>query len=166
MAFDESRRGRRTKFLVVVDSTPECRVALRFASHRAKRVGGGVVMLHVVDQPEGSAEAAHWISVAEQLKAEQREAAEALLQELAAEVMKDSGIMPEFVIREGRPQDELVALVADEPHVLCLVLGAAPGSQGPGPLVTQLAGRLSGSFQIPILVIPGTLSDEMIAELT
>ncbi len=166
MPFDESRRGRRTKFLVVVDSTPECRVALRFASHRAKRVGGGVVMLHVIDEPEGATDAAHWISVAEQLKAEQREAAEALMQELAAEVMKDSGIMPEFVIREGRPQDELVSLIGDEPHILALVLGAAPGNQGPGPLVSQLAGRMSGSFRIPILVIPGTLSDDMIGELT
>lgn len=166
MPFDESRRGRRNKFLVVVDATPECRVALRFASHRAKKIGGGVIMLHVIQEPEGTAEASHWISVAEQLQTEQRDAAEQLMQDLAAEVMQDSGIMPEFVIRDGRSQDELVTLVGEEPHILALVLGASPGKEGPGPLVSHLAGKLSGTFRTPILIIPGTLSDEMIAELT
>lgn len=163
MAVDESRRGRRTKFLVVVDNTAECRVALRFASHRAKRIDGGVVMLHVIEEEP---DAQHWVSVAEQLKEEQREAAEHLMQDLAKEVLADSGIMPEFVIREGRKQDQLLGLVNEDPYILALVLGAAPGNQGPGPLVTQLAGKASGTFSIPILLIPGTLSPEMIAELT
>lgn len=163
MSVDESRRGKRTKFLVVVDNTAECRVALRFASHRAKRIDGGVVMLHVIEEEP---DAQHWVSVAEQLKEEQREAAEHLMQDLAKEVLADSGIMPEFVIREGRKQDQLLGLVNEDPYILALVLGAASGSQGPGPLVSQLAGKLSGTFSIPILLIPGTLSPEMIAELT
>ena len=36
---------RRTKFLAVVDDTPECRVAVKFASRRARNVSGGVVRL-------------------------------------------------------------------------------------------------------------------------
>ena len=38
----------RRKFLVVVDQTPECAVALRFASRRAQHTGGIVTLLYIV----------------------------------------------------------------------------------------------------------------------
>ena len=50
---DTDPRARRN-FLVVVDDTPECRVALRFACMRAHRTGGGVVLLRVIEPAEGS----------------------------------------------------------------------------------------------------------------
>ena len=60
------------KFMIVVDDTPECTNALRFAARRAAKTGGGVVMLYVI-RPE---EFQHWIGVAEVMRAEAREAAE------------------------------------------------------------------------------------------
>src|SRR6266581_1527619 len=36
------------KFLVIIDQTPECRVALRFAARRAQHTGGIVTLLYVV----------------------------------------------------------------------------------------------------------------------
>lgn len=153
---------RRHKFLVVVDDTPEVRAALRFATRRARNVGGGVTLLRVIVPGDSQL----WAGVGEIMREEAREEAEKLLQTMADHVQTDSGIMPELVIREGRTKDELLALIAEDPSIRILVLAAAPGKDGPGPLVTALAGQMSGELQIPITVVPGTLSDEQIDDLT
>jgi nucleotide-binding universal stress UspA family protein len=153
---------RRSKFLVVVDATPECKLALRFATHRARNVGGGVTLLHVIE-PAATQE---WVAVAKMMQQEAREEAERLLQNLATQVHEESGITPELVIREGRAKDELLALIGEDPSIRILVLGAGTGSDGPGPLVTALAGQMSGSLSIPITLVPGGLTLEQIDALT
>ena len=53
------------KFLVVVDETPECMNAMRFAARRAQNTGGGVVMLYVIAPDDFQ----HWVGVAELMQA-------------------------------------------------------------------------------------------------
>ena len=146
------------KFLVVVDETPECINALRFAAQRAAKTGGGVQMMFVI-QPD---EFQHWIGVAEVMREEAREAAEARFQELAGRVQDSTGITPEFVIREGVTADEVLAQIKDDPEIGLLVLGAGTGSEGPGPLVTAMAGRLAGKMPVPVTVVPGAMTREEI----
>ncbi len=55
-------------FLVVVDDSEELRVALHFASRRAKRTGGRVSLLYV-QQP---AEFQHWMAVGDLMREEAR----------------------------------------------------------------------------------------------
>jgi len=152
----------RTKFLVVVDETPECRLALRFACRRAARTRGGVVLLFVIEP----AEFQHWMAVENLMKEEAREEAERILQELATEVNEESGIVPEFRIREGRKQDEILAMLDEDPDIRLLVLGASAEKEGPGPLVSALAGQMSGSMRVPVTVVPGSLTTEEIDEVT
>src|SRR3546814_17711518 len=54
---------RRSKFLVVVDDTQESRVALRYATRRARNIRCGVVLLRVVEPVAFQ----QWASVAEKL---------------------------------------------------------------------------------------------------
>jgi len=152
----------RRKFLCVVDDSPECRLALRFAFRRAARTGGGVILLYVIEP----ADFQHWMAVENLMREEAREAAEEVLQTLADEVNEWSGIMPEFSIREGRKQDEVLALLEEEPEIRLLVLGASAEKDGPGPLVTALAGPLSANMRVPVTVVPGNLSIEQIDEIT
>ena len=86
------------KFMVVVDETPECMNAMRFAARRAAKTGGGVVMLYVIAPDDFQ----HWMGVAELMRQEARDAAEQRLSELATEVHNLSGVTPEFVIRRLR----------------------------------------------------------------
>lgn len=155
---------RRSKFLVVVDDTDEVRVAVRYATRRARNVRCGVVMLRVIEPVDFQ----QWAGVAEMMRSEAHEAAENLLQKLAEQVNQDSGLMPELVIREGVAKDELLKLVDEDPDIRMLVLAAAPGKsgEGPGPLVSALAGQMAGDLKFPITVIPGALSDEQIDRLT
>ena len=149
-------------FLVVVDATEEMRVALRYAALRARHTGGKVALLYVIEPSDLQ----QWMAVETLMREEKRQEAEALLAKLSAEVKDLAGSMPVMHIREGRRRDELLALLEEEPSISILVLAAGTGAEGPGPLVTQLVGKMSGKMRVPVTVVPGSLSDEQIAALT
>lgn len=158
----ETEAKRRSKFLVVVDDTDEVRVAVRYATRRARNVRSGVVMLRVIEPVDFQ----QWAGVAEIMRSEAHEAAEDLLQKLAEQVNQESGLLPELVIREGVAKTEILKLIDEDPDIRMLVLAAAPSAEGPGPLVSALAGQMAGELKFPITVIPGGLSDEQIDRLT
>ncbi len=156
------RMRRRRKFLVCVDDTPECRVALSYASRRARRSHGQVMLLRVIELEQGGED---WLAIAERMRAEAREEAEHLLQGLAGEISAKVEIMPELIVREGKWYEEIMKLIAEDPHVRLLVLGAGTGPEGPGPLVNALAGKMPTTMRIPVTVVPGTLTEEQIDDL-
>jgi hypothetical protein len=149
------------KYLVVADDSAEFPAALGYASQRAKVVGGQVVMLRVVDT---LTDQAHWVAIGEEMRAEAREAAEALMARLAAEAWAASGVQPEIVIREGEAKTELKRLIDEDLEIRILVL--ASGVREPGPLVSALVrGHGWGARPIPLLIVPGGLSPAEIARL-
>ncbi len=145
-------------FLVVVDETEEMEVALRFACRRARHTGGRVALLYVIEP----AEFQHWMAVEDLMREEARSEGEQLLQKLAAQVNELVGSIPILYVREGKVRDELFKLLDEEPRVSILVLGANPGSRGPGPLVSALTGKMIGKLRVPVTVVPGNLADEEI----
>ena len=148
--------GHRAKFLVVIDDTPECDRAVYFASRRAARVAVTVVMLRVIETHDHGQQ---WLGVADIMRAEAHEEANAMLAKFAARSNGIAGITPECVIREGDPAQEILKLIEEDEDIAVLVLAAAADSEGPGPLVTNLS-KTAGSFPIPIAIVPGQLSDE------
>ena len=149
-------------FLVVVDDSEEMPVALRFACRRARRNGGRVALLHVMER----ADFQHWASVGDLMRQEAREEGEQLLQKLAGEVYESSGNYPVFYLREGDVREELVKVIEEEPSISILVLAANAGNSGPGPLITYLLGKKAPQNRIPITIVPGNLSDEELLEIT
>lgn len=150
------------KFLVVVDQTPECLLALRFAARRAQNTNGTVQMLFIIEPDEFAA----WMSVGAMMRAENRRNAEERLLSLAEEVKALTGITPEFVIREGIKRDQVLAQIREDKDIRVLVLGAGTSGEGPGPLVAELAGRLSGQMPIPVTVVPGSIKPEDIDQIS
>ncbi|HEY1632385.1 MAG TPA: universal stress protein [Rhizomicrobium sp.] len=146
-------RERPRKFLVVVDKTPECHIAVRFATRRAQATGGRVTLLCVA-QP---ADFQQWRGVEEIMKDEARQDAESLIYEAAKTVNELSGIVSEIVIGEGRAMDCLIALLKDDKDISILVLAASTAKEGPGPLVSMVAG--TGQYPIPVTIVPGNLTD-------
>lgn len=149
-------------FLCVVDDSPELSRALRFSCQRAKRVGGRVALVYVIEP----AEFQHWLGVGDLMQEEAREDAEARLSEAADKVMLVTGKMPMFYIREGETSEELIKLVEEEKSISLLVLGAATGKEGPGPLVSYFIQKAAGKLRVPITVVPGNLSDADIDAIT
>ena len=69
-------------------------------------------------------------------------------------------------MREGNKRDELLKLIAEDPTISILVLGAATGAEGPGPLVTALAGKHAGTLRVPITIVPGSLNEAQVDAIT
>jgi nucleotide-binding universal stress UspA family protein len=149
-------------FLVVVDESEELKVALRYAARRAQHTGGRVALLYVIEPSELQ----HWGAVEDLMKEEQREAAEALLQKLGAQVTEMAGTMPIIFIREGRRRDELLALISEEKSMSVLVLAAGTSAEGPGPLITALTGKQAAKLRIPMTIVPGSLTEAELDALT
>jgi nucleotide-binding universal stress UspA family protein len=146
------------KFLVVVDKTPECRVAVRFAARRAQHTGGRVTLLCVA-QP---ADFQQWRGVEEIMKDEAHQEAEGLIYAAAKTVNELAGIIPELVIAQGRPAEALLELVKSDDDISILVLAAGTAKEGPGPLVSLFAG---GVQAIPVTIVPGNFSEAKVDQL-
>src|ERR1700761_2118230 len=116
------------KFLVVIDKTPECQVALRFATRRAQHTGGRVTLM----SPATPGEFHQWRGVQEIMKDEAHAEAEALVYAAAKTVNDLSGIIPELVIPHGGLTECLGKLIKDDKDISILVLASGAGKDGPG----------------------------------
>lgn len=153
--------GHRPKFLAVVDDSPECAKAVRFAARRCARIGASIVLLGVVTPPADDT----WLGVGDMVQADAEAEAQELIDAAAGAVRSLAGLEPEKVVRTGAKADEMVKLIEADEDISLLVLAAGTGRDGPGPLVSALAGKGAGTFPIPVAIVPGHLADEEIDAL-
>lgn len=153
--------GHRRKFMAVIDDTPECGRAVHYAGLRAKNSNGGLVLLYVIADGDFQ----QWLGVESIMRAEAREEAEAVLAKIAQTVRETIGIEPEMVIREGSAAEQIHALIEEDRDIAILVLASGSAKDGPGPLVSSIAGK-AAAFPIPVTVIPDLLTNEEIDALS
>jgi nucleotide-binding universal stress UspA family protein len=152
----------RRKFLVVADGSKECRVALRYAALRAALTNSCVSLLYIIEP----ADFQHWRAVEDRMRAEARDEAESVLHTLAGEMNELVDLMPELLIREGVKAEEVLGAIKNDPAIHVLVIGAGAGTEGPGPLVSMIAGKTGLGFSIPVTVVPGDMSEDEIDEIS
>jgi nucleotide-binding universal stress UspA family protein len=142
-------------YLVVIDETEEAGVALRFATRRAAKTGGTVQILAIVEPVEFVA----FGGVQATMEDEARDHAEAIVESAAGAIVEETGVHPSILVRTGKPIPLIRDVLAEDPNIAALVLGAA--SVGPpGPLVTYFAGVEAGSLPCPVMIVPGGLDNE------
>lgn len=154
--------GHRPKCLVIVDDTAEWDRAVYYASRWSIRVGGDVVMLRIVETEDQNQQ---WLGVADIMRAEALEEANAALDRASGRANGIAAITPERVIREGDPTEQMLDVIDKDADIAMLVLAANPGPEGPGPLITMISNAV-GSFPIPVVIVPGDLSDAEIDALS
>jgi hypothetical protein len=148
--------------LVIADESEEFPDALLYAGLLSKAAGWRLLMLRVIEPQDP----APWASITEEMRLQARAAAESLTQRFAAEVWAECGVTAEPIIVEGDLKPELRKLLEVETSIKLVVLAAASGPRGPGPLVAQLGKREGlGPRPLPVLVVPGALSREEIRAL-
>lgn len=147
--------GHRPKCLVVVDDTSEWDRAVYYASRWAIRVGGGVVMLRVIETEDLNQQ---WLGVADIMRAEAEEGANAALDRASGRANGIAAITPERVIREGDPTEQILDVIEKDVDIAMLVLAASEGAEGPGPIVAMIS-KMVGAFPVPITIVPGNLTD-------
>ena len=148
-------------YLVVIDDSPEARVALRFAARRAIKTSGEVEVLAVVEPQDF----VQWGGVQAAFEEEQRLRIEGVVSGAIGEIMDESGVKPSIVIRSGEPAKVVREYIGEREEVAALVLGAA-GAGNPGPLVAHFTGNDAGKLPCPVMIIPGSLSDERLEQLS
>jgi len=148
-------------YLVVVDDSAESRVALRFAARRASKTGGKVEVLGIVEPQDfvqfGGVQAA--------MEEEQRLRIEGVVSSAIGEILDESGIEANIIMRQGEVVRSVRDYVAGRDEIAALVLGAAP-SGSPGPLVVNFTGHDAGQLRCPVMIIPGSLTDERLEQLS
>jgi nucleotide-binding universal stress UspA family protein len=147
--------GHKAKYLVVIDDSPESDRAVYYASRRASRTQATLIMLRVIGTEDRNQQ---WLGVADIMRAEAHEEANAALDKAAGRANGVAGITPERAIREGPPIQEILKLIEEDEDIAILVLAAGIAAEGPGPLVSNI-GRTAGEFPIPVAIVPGHLSD-------
>lgn len=148
-------------YLVVVDDSDESRLAQRFAGRRASRTHGNVHLV-VVTEPQ---QFVAWGGVQATIEAEAQEKAEAIAVAACEALHYDFGISPKVSVRQGEPVTVVREVLAEDMDIAALVLGAA-ASGPPGPLVTHFTGNDCGMMQVPLMLIPGSLTIEEVDRLS
>jgi nucleotide-binding universal stress UspA family protein len=149
---------RTAKYLVCVDAREESRVALRLACMKAQARGNSVGMLHVIAPVDFQTLG----GVAERMREERHKEAEELLNGLAADAAAAFGVTPSLILREGLIGDEIVQAALDDANVNMVVIGVAQQSNTRGKLAAWLAGQLGAKLFIPLLMVPGNLTDQQL----
>jgi nucleotide-binding universal stress UspA family protein len=148
-------------YLVIIDETEEALVALRFASRRAFKTKGAVHLLALVPPQPFQAFAGVQATIEEEARAR----AETLVTAAAGSLLSESGHMPIISVQMGESVRVVREYLSAHPEISALVLGAAKEG-GPGPLVSHFTGAVAGQLPCPVFVIPGSLSDEAIDQLS
>ena len=157
MGADEAKRT----YLVVIDDSEEARVALRFAARRAAKTNGRIEVLGIVEPQDfvqfGGVQAA--------IEEEQRLRIEGIVSASVGEILDEAGVEASVIVRQGEPAKSVRDYIGTRQEVAALVLGAAP-SGNPGPLVANFCGSDAGKLPCPVMLIPGSLSDERLEQLS
>ena len=154
--------GHKPKCLVIVDDTAESDRAVHYASRWAMRAGGGVVMLRIVEIENQNQQ---WLGVADIMRAEAIEEANIALDRASGRANGIAAVTPERVIREGGPTEQMIDVIDKDVDITMLVLAANPGPEGPGPIITAMANAV-GTFPVPVIIVPGDLTDAQIDALS
>ena len=155
-------KGHKAKYLVDVDDSAECDRAIYYAARRAARTKAQMIMLRIIGTEDRNQQ---WLGVADIMRAEAHEEANAALDRAAGRANGVAGITPQRAIREGEPVVQILKLIDEDEDIATLVLAAGTETEGPGPLVSSI-GKSVGQFPIPVAIVPGHLSDEELDALS
>ncbi len=148
--------------LVIADESEEFPDALIYAGLICRNTGWRLVILRVIEPSDP----APWASITDEMRRQAQDAAESLTQRFSAEVWAECGVTAEPVLREGDLKPELRKLIDEDHSIKLVVLAAAAGPGGPGPLVTQLGKSAGlGPRPVPVIVVPGALTRDEVRRL-
>ncbi len=152
--------GRQILVLVEVEKT--ARSAVHWAAHWALRTRDSLMFLHVIE-PE---QLLNFGSVHDMVRAERWQEAQKEMDPLVIEAEKITGIKPKVLLREGPLKETVRTVLQEQTNLSLMVMSANHREKGPAPFVGYLASRMGSRVQVPLVLVPDSLTPEKIEELT
>ena len=146
------------KFLIVIDESEELEKAIYFAANRAIHTDGKLSLLYIVDPAVN----AQWSRIENLIEQEATREAKKLCRVWVQKIKSRFNIESEVIIKMGDRCEELLKLVKEDKNIRFLVLGSSANNEEPGPLIKALTGKKMKDLSIPMVVIPGSLSEKEI----
>jgi len=144
------------KFLVIVDETKELEKAVYFAAKRVIATEGELLLLYIVDPAIN----AQWVRIENLIEQEATSEAKKLCRMWSQKIKSQFNIESEMIIKIGDRAEELLKLVEEDQSIRFLVLASSENSEDPGPLIKVLTGEKIKKLNIPLVLIPGSLSEK------
>ena len=146
------------KFLIVIDESEGLEKAIYFAANRAIHTEGELSLLYIVDPAIN----AQWSRIENLIEQEATSEAKKLCRVWAQKIKSRFGIDSEMIIKMGDRCEELLKVIEDDKNIRFLVLASRANNEEPGPLIKALTGKKIKNLSIPMVVIPGSLSEKEI----
>lgn len=150
------------KFLVCVSRNESSRVALSFACKKAKKSKALVDILTVIEP----ADFQPLFGKIDRIVDDRRTEAEKLLAELAHQANEESGITPTLLVRQGKVGEEIIAAAMEDSDINMVIIGISPERNSYTKLVSWLAERMGDELLVPLILVPGNLTEQQVDALT
>lgn len=154
--------ARKVNYLVCVNNEKYAEVALHYTCSIANRSDSSITILHVIEPADYQTLGA----VADKMRQEKFAAAEKLLQNLSAKVQKWSNITPAVIVKEGLIEDQIIALANEDETIHMLIAGVAPETNVKSKIIPPIVSALGNKIHIPLMLVPGNLTEGQIDKLT
>lgn len=149
-------------YLVCINKEEYSITALKFACEKAKKNNGSLIMLHIIEpinyQSLGTVE--------EKMRQEKRTEAENLLQELCEMTVEKYHITPVVIFKEGRIEEEIIKVIEEDNTISMLIVGSATESSPKSKILPPLVSEMGKKIFLPMLIVPGNLTDHQIKLLS
>ncbi len=151
--------------LAAIDGSQNSLLAAGLAARLASLLGTHLGLIHVLDEPV----VGFWGGLAARMKSDIRQQAEATLTTFAQKVTASCGVVPEFFIEDGLPEDVIPLVVEARAGAMMLVLGRI-GLDGERRAhlrqrtIGHVTDKLLHHLDIPVLIVPADIDPSQICE--
>lgn len=150
------------RYLVCVDNRPECKVAVRLACLKVAARGGSITLLHIIPPADFQTLGA----IADRMRVERMREGEALLEAFCNEAQQLFHLTPDTALLEGSAGDAIIEKAMSDTDIIMVVLGVAHRHHsGRGKLAAWLGGQLGDTLLVPLLMVPGNLTEQQLSTL-
>ncbi len=140
------------RYLVCVDDSLDCKVALDFAVSQVKKLLGSLTLIYVIELPEFR----HWTAVEKIMLEEANKNAKKILKIISEDIQNKYSITPMLIVKNGDKLEEILKVInkKSKNKIDNLVLGVALEGSGPNRLVNSLTLELTKNITIPVTIVP------------
>ncbi len=144
--------------LICVSDADESAVAIRYGCLRAQRRKHHITILHVIEPTEFQGLAA----ITNAIREEREEQADELMMKME-QLAENHGVADtSLMVREDTLIDGILAAIEESPHINLIILAINPASHRAPKLMAALTEELGKSISVPIMMVPGSLTEEQI----